>query len=232
MKPPNLGVIIGVVLGGIALIIVAILLVWFFRRRRKQQKRAKDRPVDLLYADEEDGDESRDRERRRLNEQPEYYQPEPFLMPDPVTGSQTSRVSADRYSGTQTGTGTGADERPLSGVSSSFYTRVTTPDLYGVASSGGDTTGTGMGLQSGGPSGRRKGGYVPRPLRSVNIIQHDDAGPSSPAGQGGEEPETIELPPAYTALKSSALLLQQEQEQEQVRVEAGQSTGSAMTEKK
>jgi hypothetical protein len=229
----NLGVIIGAVLGGIALIIIALLLVWFLRRRRKQQRRPKNQPVDL-YADEEDGDESRDRERRRLNEQPEYYQPEPFVMTDPTAAS---RMSADRYSGTHTGTGTGGDERPMSGLSSSFYTRVTTPDLYGVASSvGGDTagtgtgTGTGTGIQGGGPSGRRKGGFAPRPLRSVNIIQHDDAGPSSPAGEGGaqEEPETIELPPAYTALKGSALRLRQEQEQGP---EAGRGTDPAMSEK-
>ncbi|KAJ3519860.1 hypothetical protein NMY22_g13012 [Coprinellus aureogranulatus] len=39
-------------------------------------------------------------------------------------------------------------------------------------------------------------------MRPVNIIQHDDAGPSlPPAGPGEEEAETIELPPAYTALR-------------------------------
>jgi hypothetical protein len=41
---------------------------------------------------------------------------------------------------------------------------------------------------------------APPQLRPVNIIQHDDAGPSEgPIGQG--EPETIELPPAYTNLR-------------------------------
>ncbi|KAI0252516.1 hypothetical protein BJV78DRAFT_1124573 [Lactifluus subvellereus] len=49
----------------------------------------------------------------------------------------------------------------------------------------------------------RKTGAPPQ-LRPVNIIQHDDAGPSEePVGQG--EPETIELPPAYTNLRSSPL---------------------------
>jgi len=43
---------------------------------------------------------------------------------------------------------------------------------------------------------------LPPQLRPVNIIQHDDAGPSEgPASPG--EPETIELPPAYTNIRSA-----------------------------
>lgn len=42
---------------------------------------------------------------------------------------------------------------------------------------------------------------TPAPLRPVNIIQHDDAGPSE-AGDD-QEPETIELPPAYTNIRSA-----------------------------
>jgi hypothetical protein len=39
-------------------------------------------------------------------------------------------------------------------------------------------------------------------MRAVNIIQHQDAGPNNKAD--GEEPvETIELPPAYTMVKTS-----------------------------
>jgi len=41
---------------------------------------------------------------------------------------------------------------------------------------------------------------MPSPLRPVNIIQHDDAGPSEDSVNNGE-PETIELPPAYTNLR-------------------------------
>jgi len=38
--------------------------------------------------------------------------------------------------------------------------------------------------------------------RAVNIIQHEDAGapPAMEDGEG-EEPETVELPPAYTNLR-------------------------------
>lgn len=44
---------------------------------------------------------------------------------------------------------------------------------------------------------------VPPQLRPVNIIQHDDAGPSEfSTGQG--ETETIELPPAYTHIRQTA----------------------------
>lgn len=39
------------------------------------------------------------------------------------------------------------------------------------------------------------------PLRPVNIIQHDDAGPSE--GPASPEAETIELPPAYTNIRSA-----------------------------
>ncbi|KAH9962842.1 hypothetical protein BC827DRAFT_1266655 [Russula dissimulans] len=41
---------------------------------------------------------------------------------------------------------------------------------------------------------------MPSPLRPVNIIQHDDAGPSEDPASHGES-ETIELPPAYTNIR-------------------------------
>ncbi|KAF8269216.1 hypothetical protein EI94DRAFT_1725804 [Lactarius quietus] len=43
---------------------------------------------------------------------------------------------------------------------------------------------------------------LPDQMRSVNIIQHDDAG-SSEVPSGASEPETIELPPAYTNIRSA-----------------------------
>ena len=45
----------------------------------------------------------------------------------------------------------------------------------------------------------RKSGAFPQ-LRPVNIIQHDDAGPSEDLS-GHAESETIELPPAYTNIR-------------------------------
>ena len=42
---------------------------------------------------------------------------------------------------------------------------------------------------------------MPSPLRPVNVIQHEDAGPSLPADTA--EPETVELPPAYTNIRKT-----------------------------
>jgi hypothetical protein len=54
-----------------------------------------------------------------------------------------------------------------------------------------------------GSSLTRKSAAGPSALRPVNIVQHDDAGPPEEAAHG-EEPETIELPPAYTNIKKPA----------------------------
>lgn len=162
-RSTNIGAIVGGVVGGIVAIVALLLLLLFFHRRRRLHKKQKEQPVDLLHSDE--GDERTPGARR--NELPQYYQPEPFIVPDPST-------SDDR---------TSSEGRPLSGFDST--TRSGTPD---PSTSNSTTTTT------------RKGGM--RPLRPVNIIQHADAGPSNPAlAEAAEEPETIELPPAYTNLR-------------------------------
>lgn len=192
----NVGAIVGGVVGGLALIIVLILVMWFFRRRGgRAPNRYKERPVDLINADEDDEGEHPAGARNgtasvvRRNELPEYYQPEPFMVPDPtLDGGSTHR--------SQTATGTMDDARPLSGASSSFYTRATTPD---TASGAGLLSAVGGGSSAQGGE-RRKG--APRPMRAVNYIQHDDAGPSLPLPEEDkDEPETIELPPSYTAVR-------------------------------
>ncbi|KAF9057529.1 hypothetical protein BJ165DRAFT_1397783 [Panaeolus papilionaceus] len=194
----NVGAIVGGIIGGLALLIVVILLIWFFRRKQKKQRRVKERP-DLLNTDddEEEGDEHDRRGHRsgasaepRRNELPEYYQPEPFMVPDPTLSSDTGDDLESR--------------RPLSGATSSFYTRATTPDASGRQSVAGSGVGYGWNGQAGGSSmgasNTRKGGM--RPMRPINIIQHDDAGPSEATPAEGEV-ETIELPPAYTAVGKS-----------------------------
>ena len=180
----NTGAIVGGVIGGVVLFIIVILLFWFHRRQKRKYKGTKERPVDLLNADD-DGDDSPDHVegRTRANELPEYYRPEPFMVPDPtVDGSSIHGTEED-------------GRRPLSGTATSFYTRTGTPEPHTASLSG---FGPGIGGSSVGAE-RRKG--APRPMRAVNIIQHDDAGPSLPPDKEGEdEPETIELPPAYTAV--------------------------------
>lgn len=173
----NTAAIVGGVIGGVVLLLAVVLLLLFFRRREKLQKRQKERPVDLLNA-EEDGDEDH---APRQNELPQYYRPEPFMVSDTLSGT------GDGY--------TTDGERPLSGVTTttSYYNRSATPE-------GSAAYGYGAGV-SGSSVGGRKGGM--RPLRPVNIIQHDDAGPSEPKEEEGD-PETIELPPAYTAMKKAA----------------------------
>lgn len=200
----NTGTILGIIFGLLVFLVASACLFWFFHRRQKRAKRAKERPVDLMYDDDDDDhDDAQNglqglggRSPSRLNELPEFYQPEPFMVPD------TTRMSADgRTTVTNRSTHTGIPAmddlgRPLSGTTTSWYTRTTTPDL-----NGGSVTGETALSGTGTAPGRRKGGL--RPLRPVNIIQHDDAGPSSPQEAGGE-PDTIELPPAYTALKGAA----------------------------
>jgi hypothetical protein len=143
----------------------------------------REKPMNLITDDDDDVPAGGG----RRNELPEYYRPEPFMVPDPTLDGEHSSVG-----------GTQADEdgtRPLSGASSSFYTRGTTPEP-GTSLAGYGAGGTHAGSSTGGE--RRKGG-APRPMRPVNIIQHDDAGPPEDK-QPEADPETIELPPAYTAV--------------------------------
>ncbi|KAF9075233.1 hypothetical protein BDP27DRAFT_1212621 [Rhodocollybia butyracea] len=149
----NVGAIVGGVVGGVVGLL-ALLLVFYFIRRRAKHHRINEKPVDLLQADE--GDEHPN----HPGELPEYYRPEPFIVPDPSTDETTSQ--SGRLSGS---------ERPTS--------RSGTPNWASTSTS-------------------RKS-EAPRVLRPVNIIQHDDAGPSE--GKKEEEPETIELPPAYTNIR-------------------------------
>ncbi|KAG7448852.1 uncharacterized protein BT62DRAFT_929922 [Guyanagaster necrorhizus] len=155
----NTGAIVGGVVGGVVGAIALLLLLWFLRRRHRQ-KQEKEKTVDLLH--EDDGDE----QAPNSAELPQYYEPEPFIIPDPTVASEDGRLSADG--------------RPISQILS---VRSGTPDIPGSTTSMG---------------GVRKGGL--RSLRPVNIIQHDDAGPSGPL-RAEEEPETVELPPAYTKIR-------------------------------
>ncbi|KAI0346612.1 hypothetical protein BDW22DRAFT_1352763 [Trametopsis cervina] len=103
---------------------------------------------------------------------PQYYQPEPFVVPEPTVVSE----------GAETSTIPGA-ARPSLDQRRSHYSnlsgeRSSTPDQSAVS----------------GSTYLRKS-PAPPSFRAVNIVQHDDAGPSEP------EPETIELPPAYTNIR-------------------------------
>ncbi|EAU89678.1 hypothetical protein CC1G_10705 [Coprinopsis cinerea okayama7 len=180
----NVGAIVGGVVGGLVVLVSLVLIIFFYRRRRKVRSRQREKPVDLLNEgeDDEEGDGGNQRESR--NDLPQFYRPEPFTVPDPTLAS-TYGDGDDRGS-----------TRPLSGTATSFYTRSATPD---------GSVALGYGVGAGAPSsiGTGRKGQPPRAMRPVNIIQHDDAGPSVPyLPKEDEEAETIELPPAYTAIRS------------------------------
>jgi len=101
---------------------------------------------------------------------PQQYVPEPYHIP----ASQRPEMSET----SEGNLGPGAlheGNRRLSGVTST--------------ESSGPLSGTSNTAKSGAPPS----------LRPVNIVQHEDAGPSE--GHGQQEPETVELPPAYTNLR-------------------------------
>lgn len=145
--------------GGIILLLAGALVGFFFLRRRPYSALSKERPVNVLQDDEDGNGENLDL--------PQYYAPEPYLVPDPTIRGTSEAASTH--------------DRPLS---------MTTADIQRPHT---PLTAT--------STATRKSAAPPQ-LRPVNIIQHDDAGPSEDLSSHGE-PETIELPPAYTNLRQT-----------------------------
>ncbi|VDB88919.1 unnamed protein product [Peniophora sp. CBMAI 1063] len=157
----NVGAIVGGVVGGIGGLIAVVLLAWFllFRKRKQQANYNKERPINILQDDDEDN--------QPRGDLPQYYEPQPFTVPDPTVASTTDAAS------------TRGDNMSERGA------------LMRPGTPGGMTDVT---------SSSRKTA-MPR-MRPVNIVQHEDAGPSAaPAAE--EQPETVELPPAYTNLRAA-----------------------------
>ena len=144
---------------GAAILLISIGLVafWFFRRR-PYSALSTQRPVNVLQDDDDGVDENHDL--------PQYYAPDPYLVPDPTIRGTSEAASTH--------------DRPLS-------MSTVTADLQRPQTPMTTTTTT------------RKSAAIPQ-LRPVNIIQHDDAGPSEDLS-GQTEPDTIELPPAYTNIR-------------------------------
>lgn len=147
-------------MGTLVFFLAVGMLAYFWLRRRPYSAISKERPVNVLQ-DDEDGNGSQ-------HDLPQYYAPEPFLVPDPtITGTSEAASTHGRPLSMAT-TDPGRPQTPVTATST--------------------TT--------------RKSAAPPQ-LRPVNIIQHDDAGPSEfPTGPG--ESETIELPPAYTNIRQPA----------------------------
>lgn len=172
------GPIVGGVVGGVVLIAALILLYLYFRRQADNRRRslAKERPITIDDEDEEESPGSQNR--YRPNEQPQNYQPEPFLLSEPSV--YDGRTSSDALS----------MGRPLSGYTTTSFSTEVLGSMYGY----------GVGGASAVPSSVSRKGGAPKPMRPVNIVQHEDAGPSEPPPPPGE-PDTIELPPAYTNIR-------------------------------
>ena len=155
--------------GVVALIAIVLICLFYLRRRRLHAKGKTHTSADLFHVDAEDGTPND-------GDLPQFYQPEPFIVPDPTVASSHGHErneSYDRRQSSQTATST-------------EFLRGGTPDPQGLGAAG----------TTNGSTQTRKSPLGPAQLRPVNIIQHDDAGD----GLEGEQ-ETIELPPAYTHIR-------------------------------
>ena len=150
----------GGVVGTAIFLVSAGLVAFWFVRRRPYSALSQQRPVNVLQDDEDGIEENHDL--------PQYYAPDPYLMPDPTIRGTSEAASTH--------------DRPISmSTVTADVQRPQTPMTTTTTS--------------------RKSGGFPQ-LRPVNIIQHDDAGPSEDLlGQAANE--TIELPPAYTNIRQS-----------------------------
>ncbi|KAI5119880.1 hypothetical protein M0805_008551 [Coniferiporia weirii] len=178
----NSGAIAGGVVAGVVVICAFILALLFLRRRRRFHKGQKERPD--LFTDNEQPD----------GETSHLAVPEPYIVPVPPAHSEAgSSIPGTQYGygvGNGAGAGTSAlNHHRLSTFSQStegdFLLRPTTPmtSISGAGSS----------------SAASRKGAAPPVLRPVNFIQHEDAG--APPHDANEEPETVELPPAYTNIR-------------------------------
>ncbi|KAG6820296.1 hypothetical protein H0H93_002734 [Arthromyces matolae] len=168
----NVGAIVGGVVGGvIGLVALGLIFLFFVRRSRIDNNKKEKQPLNLLHVDEGDEAPTAGHTTNNRNDLPEYYQPEPFTVPDPTIASTYEEDFG----------GTNSEGRPLSGYTTTD--RSGTPDLLSSFGAG-STTASG-----------RKGGL--RQMRPINIIQHDDAGPSEPP-----RPDDVKTFSGYFVLSS------------------------------
>ncbi|KIY47393.1 hypothetical protein FISHEDRAFT_74693 [Fistulina hepatica ATCC 64428] len=163
---------VGAIIGGViggVSGIIVLLLLLWFARKRYNEKRSQREKPTPVDL----LDENDPADAPAQNDLPQYYQPEPFPMRGPASPTATSGNDTSQ-------TGDGILARPISTV---------------LSDTGTSTTSAGMS----GASGTRKLAAGPRQFRAVNVIQHEDAGPSE--STDNQEGETIELPPAYTNIR-------------------------------
>ena len=206
----NTGAIVGGIIGGIIALVALVLILLFFRRRRryaKHQQVLKERP-DLFTEGDAPQRQSSD-----------FPQPVPYIVPTEAsetggTENAGGLFPPSRYSQSD-------HDRRTSNVSSSNSMSMGLPPLgtgfggFGyhdqpggprsaspvtsTSGAGGSQWGGGTTTTAPSTSGMSRKSPMPPPLRTVNVIQHDDAG--TVAGDDGEEADTVELPPAYTNIR-------------------------------
>ncbi|GJJ15081.1 hypothetical protein Clacol_009356 [Clathrus columnatus] len=176
----NVGAIAGGVIAGVAAVIIAVLLTLFFVRRRRHQRDRRRHSLDLLP---ESG-----------HPNAEQYQPEPFIIPSSVgSRSQHARTMSNGSEDDDGASGT----RPSMSEVGRRYSALSTTDQSETTGYLGVPPRTGTGTYT---STSRKSPHPPS-LRPVNFVQHEDAG-ELPEGEGSnQEPETVELPPTYDAIR-------------------------------
>lgn len=177
----NVGAIVGGVIGGLAALVILALAGFYFIRRKTATKVTKERPVDLLQGDPED-----DRD-PSSNDLGNYYRPEPFLATEPTETSSMYGREEGRAGTVTSGSRYGTSNRRQSALESFSDMRSASSD-YEMGITGGTTI----------PNSSRKS-PMPRLLRPVNVIQHDDGGAADEQAEG--QPDTVELPPAYTNIR-------------------------------
>ena len=182
----NAGAVAGGVLGGLAALVIVGLLTFLFVRKRRHQRHPVTHGVDLLP----------EGALRDPDQPPEFYQPEPFIVP-------ASTIDAEENGGTTASRRTMSDiGRRYSAVSTTDQSEsgyVTTTGTSGnmlAVGGGGRNT-------SYGPASSRKSPSGLPTLRPVNFLQHEDAGELPEASGSGQadEPETVELPPSYNSVR-------------------------------
>ncbi|KAF9524377.1 hypothetical protein CPB83DRAFT_861473 [Crepidotus variabilis] len=193
----NAGVIIAVVLSSVALLVICAMLLWCWQRKLHQRQGLRAVLLDRVDDDDEEERWGRTKKQPYMQEILHHYSPEPFRFPHELPRADDERTALT-YSGYEDRTFTSP-----SNTSSWSLNGATSPSFSsaGASSNGGIYQAVPGGMAYGGDtSGRRKG--LPRvsAMAPVNIIQHDDAGPPPPPKQL-PVPTTVELPPAYTALK-------------------------------
>ncbi|KAL5522641.1 hypothetical protein ACEPAG_8659 [Sanghuangporus baumii] len=184
----NTGAIAGGVVAGVVVVCAFVLVLLFLRRRKRQNLSTKERPD--LFTDNEHPSDAQ-------GEIARLAPPEPYIVPSEPARSEWGSSAHEYGTGTGVpsssygygvGAGAGSGDRRASayslstGTEGEFLMRPGTPQTAATSAAG--------------TSVSRKG---PAPvLRPVNIIQHEDAGTTIGDDQ---EPETVELPPAYTNIR-------------------------------